>query len=110
MNLSQELIEKIGSTFRPSNEKRRRARPCRIKFNGEFVVTRSNKTVWQNIGHAKAAALCHLEYAIPGDGLRKETGYNGYDVQKRVLRELERIGAIQYVEASESELVELKNS
>lgn len=109
MKLPQELINKIESSFGPSNEKRSRVRPCRIRVNGRFVVTRSNKTVWRNIGHAKLAALNHLEHSVGGDDLRRITGYCRYDVHKLVLRELEKSGIIQYVEVSEGDLAELKN-
>ncbi len=61
MNIPPEVIAAIGASFEKAKlPKTVRTRPCRIKFNGEFITTTSKKTVWRNKGFAKAALLNHL--------------------------------------------------
>lgn len=61
MNIPIEVIEAIAQTFAAAKTpKTVKTRPCRIKFNGEFITTSSKKTVWRNKAFAKSALLNHL--------------------------------------------------
>ena len=98
MDITPEIINVISASFSPNKPpKTVKTRPCRIKFNGEFITTTSKKTVWRNKGFAKSALLNHLESyeiktAIFG------TRYPGHDAIKKLRDELERLGLIKYVE------------
>ena len=58
MNIPPEVIAAIDNSLEKAKlPKTVRTRPCRIKFNGEFITTTSKKTVWRNKGFAKAAGI-----------------------------------------------------
>ena len=65
-----QLIDKITDSFnKRSFRQKGKCKPVRIRWNGEFIVTTSNKTVWRNIGDAKMAFKHHLntvDYEIVG--------------------------------------------
>lgn len=109
MNIPPEVIDAIKSSFENAKcPKTVRTRPCRIKFNGEFITTRSKKTVWRNKGFAKAALLNHLQpigaainqYILKKNALT-HTHHHAY-VDSRIVKELrdelEKLGIIEYVE------------
>ena len=110
MNIPPEVIAAIDATFEKANfSKTARTRPCRIKFNGEFIITISKKTVWRNKAFAKSALLHHLrtryiaiainKYILNKKGSDRDLCYLGSDFELKDLREeLENLGIIEYVE------------
>ena len=111
MNIPPEVIAAIDNSFEKAKlPKTVRTRPCRIKFNGEFITTKSKKTVWRNKGFAKAALLNHLcegpigvainQYILKKNALT-HTHHHAY-VDSRIIKELrdelEKLGIIEYVE------------
>jgi hypothetical protein len=110
MNIPPEVIAAINATFENAKyPKTVKTRPCRIKFNGEFITTSSKKTVWRNKGFAKSALLNHLrtrdiaivvnKYILNKKGSDRDLCYFGSDFELKYLREeLENLGIIEYVE------------
>ena len=49
---------KLGQPLKPQA----RITPYRIKINGQYLTTRSGKTVWKRLGDAKNAFHNHLDY------------------------------------------------
>jgi hypothetical protein len=110
MNIPPEVIAAIKSSFENAKyPKTVKTRPCRIKFNGEFITTRSKKTVWRNKAFAKSALLHHLrtiyiaiavnKYILNKKGSYRDLCYFGSDFELKDLREeLENLGIIEYVE------------
>ena len=111
MNIPPEVIAAIDNSFEKAKlPKTVRTRPCRIKFNGEFITTRSKKTVWRNKGFAKAALLNHLherpigaainQYILKKNALTSTHHYSYVDsrIIKELRDELEKLGIIEYVE------------
>ena len=121
MNIPPEVIAAIKSSFENAKlPKTVRTRPCRIKFNGEFITTRSKKTVWRNKGFAKAALLQHLrtrdiaivvnKYILNKKGYR-DLCYFSSDFELKDLREeLENLGIIEYVEVDLEDFAVQKKS
>ena len=113
MNIPLEVIEAIEKSFLATKfPKTVKTRPCRIKFNGEFITTKSKKTVWRNKGFAKSALLHHiksniiissaiLEFVLRAklvnqpwtavDRIKSET-------YKQIADELEKQGVVEYIE------------
>ena len=108
MNIPPEVIAAIDATFEKAKlPKTVKTRPCRIKFNGEFITTSSKKTVWRNKGFAKSALLQHLngrvitlsiyEHVLNASN-RHPYFYVPSDEIKKLRDELENLGIIEYVE------------
>ena len=113
MNIPPEVIQAIGQSFAVTKTpKTVKTRPCRIKFNGEFITTGSKKTVWRNKGFAKAALLNHIK-SIPiissaiREFILKEklankpwnvVDYIKSETYKQIAEELEKQGIVEYVE------------
>jgi hypothetical protein len=113
MNIPPEVIQAIGQSFAVTKTpKTVKTRPCRIKFNGEFITTGSKKTVWRNKGFAKAALLNHIK-SIPiissaiREFILKEklankpwnvVDYIKSETYKQIADELEKQGIIEYIE------------
>lgn len=113
MNIPPEVIQAIGQSFAVTKTpKTVKTRPCRIKFNGEFITTGSKKTVWRNKGFAKAALLNHIK-SIPiissaiREFILKEklankpwnvVDYIKSETYKQIAEELEKQGIIEYIE------------
>jgi hypothetical protein len=109
MNIPPEVIAAIKSSFENAKyPKTVKTRPCRIKFNGEFITTSSKKTVWRNKGFAKSALLNHLQpigaainqYILKKNALTSTHHYSYVDsrIIKELRDELEKLGIIEYVE------------
>jgi hypothetical protein len=108
MNIPPEVIAAIKSSFEKAKyPKTVKTRPCRIKFNGEFITTSSKKTVWRNKGFAKAALSNHLHGKIITESIykyllnasnRHPYFYVPSDEIKKLRDELENLGIIEYVE------------
>jgi hypothetical protein len=108
MNIPPEVIDAIKSSFENAKyPKTVKTRPCRIKFNGEFITTRSKKTVWRNKGFAKSALLHHFNGKIITESIykyllnasnRHPYFYVPSDEIKKLRDELENLGIIEYVE------------
>ena len=113
MNIPPEVIQAIGQSFAVTKTpKTVKTRPCRIKFNGEFITTGSKKTVWRNKGFAKAALLNHIK-SIPiissaiREFILKEklankpwnvVDYIKSETYKQIADELEKQGIVEYIE------------
>lgn len=54
--LTPEQIEIIKNSFKYKEDLKHKT-PYRIKFDGKFLVTASNKTLWRGIGPAKLAIM-----------------------------------------------------
>ncbi len=113
MNIPIEVIEAVGKSFAAAKTpKTVKTRPCRIKFNGEFITTASKKTVWRNKGFAKSALLHHIKSntiiwpAIRDFILKVRLANQPWNVidyiksetYKQIADELENQGIIEYVE------------
>ncbi len=61
MNITPELIQSLESSFIYKDHKTKKQTPYRVKFNGEFITTKSKKTIWPSIGAAKNALINHFE-------------------------------------------------
>lgn len=61
MKTKEELIQIGLDSFKRSPESTRKWVPVRIRINGQFIKTDSNKSVWKCIGHAKNALRNHLD-------------------------------------------------
>jgi hypothetical protein len=90
--MDKELLLKLEKTFSYHTPKTITTRPCRIKFLGNFIVTNSKKTIWRNKGHAKLALLNHFKCSFYSSPLPN------YTVEE-IIKELEKLGHIEYVEA-----------
>ena len=57
-----ELTSVVASTFANADDRlnRRKKQPHRVKCNGKYIITESEKTVWPSIGAAKNAVRNHL--------------------------------------------------
>ena len=57
-----ELTNVVSSTFKNSKDglNRKKTQPYRVKCNGKYITTDSQKTVWPSIGAAKNAIRNHL--------------------------------------------------
>lgn len=109
MSIPPEVIEAIEKSLLASKPpKTVKTRPCRIKFNGEFITTSSKKTVWRNKAFAKTALLNHLrsgsiaiainKYILNKQGPDRNLCYlSGYEL-KTLRDELEKLGIIEYIE------------
>ena len=113
MNIPIEVIEAVGKSFAAAKTpKTVKTRPCRIKFNGEFITTGSKKTVWRNKGFAKSAFLHHIKSntiiwpAIRDFILKVRLANEPWNVidyiksetYKQIADELEKQSIIEYVE------------
>ena len=113
MDIHSEVIQAIGQSFAVTNTpKTVKTRPCRIKFNGEFITTGSKKTVWRNKGFAKSALLNHIKStAIISSAIKdfilkarlanqhwNVVDYIKSETYKQIVDELENQGIIEYVE------------
>ena len=108
MNIPPEVIAAIKSSFEKAKyPKTVKTRPCRIKFNGEFITTSSKKTVWRNKAFAKSALLLHFHGKIITESIykyllnasnRHPYFYVPSDEIKKLRDELENLGIIEYVE------------
>lgn len=113
MNIPSEVIQAIGQSFAVTKTpKTVKTRPCRIKFNGEFITTGSKKTVWRNKGFAKAALLNHIKSipiissAIREFILKEKLANKSWNVvdyiksetYKQIAEELEKQGFVEYIE------------
>ena len=113
MNIPPEVIEAVGKSFAAAKTpKTVKTRPCRIKFNGEFITTGSRKTVWRNKGFAKSALLNHIKStAIISSAIKdfilkarlanqpwNVIDYIKSETYKQIADELENQGIIEYVE------------
>lgn len=106
VKITQDLINVVSATFvkKTSTVK---TKPCRVKFEGQFITTESGKTVWRNIGFAKSAMLNHLNSQLAiSVYLQKILGtpYVYGKIVKEMLRELERAGVVEYVEVNDESL------
>ena len=123
MNIPPEVIAAIDNSFEKAKlPKTVKTRPCRIKFNGEFITTRSKKTVWRNKGFAKSALLNHLherpigaainQYILKKNALTSTHHYAYVDsrIIKELRDELENLGIIEYVEVDIEDFAVQKKS
>jgi hypothetical protein len=55
--LFEDAINQLVKTSKPLNP----IETWRIKVDGVFIITRSKKTVWKKINHAKSALRLHFE-------------------------------------------------
>lgn len=61
MNDYEKLFyERAEESLKPKTHKKKKSSCTRIKFDGEFITTHSNKTVWRTPAHAKSALKNHL--------------------------------------------------
>jgi hypothetical protein len=98
--ISDAGIARLKQSFRGFNQplKSRKSIPHRIRFNGEFITTDSNKTIWRTKGHAKSALLNHFHMSIGyGDKFLKDH-FPQCKTLKELMLFLEKAGIIQYVE------------
>ncbi len=123
MNIPPEVIAAIDNSFEKAKlPKTVKTRPCRIKFNGEFITTRSKKTVWRNKGFAKSAFLNHLHERPIGEAINQyilkknaltHTHHHAY-VDSRIIKELrdelEKLGIVEYVEVDLEDFAVQKKS
>lgn len=74
MNITPELIHSLESSFIYKDYQHKKQTPYRVKFNGQFITTRSKKTVWSSIGAAKNALINHFrgQYAHSVNNLGKQ--------------------------------------
>ena len=101
IQINDSLISAIELTFSNRNSTTVKTKPCRIKFNGKFITTESKKTVWRNIGFAKSALLNHLNCQYTISQYLKSThnlDYTYGSVNKKLIRDLEAAGVIEYIE------------
>lgn len=123
MNIPPEVIAAIGATFEKAKlPKTVKTRPCRIKFNGEFITTTSRKTVWRNKGFAKSALLKHFhnqsilvainQYILKKNALTYAHRLGCVDsaIMKELRDELEKLGIIEYVEVDIEDFAVQKKS
>ena len=113
MNIPPEVIGAIEKSFLATKfPKTVKTRPCRIKFNGEFITTKSKKTVWRNKGFAKSAFLHHIKSSIIISSAILEfilkaklvnqpwqvIDYIKSETYKQIVDELEKQGIVEYIE------------
>ena len=62
----QDIIDALSKNLQAIDKDQRRKvqKPCRIKWNGKLIRTRSGKTVWSSIGAAKNALNLEFGYGI----------------------------------------------
>lgn len=113
MSIPPEVIEAIEKSLLASKPpKTVKTRPCRIKFNGEFITTKSKKTVWRNKGFAKSALLHYfksniiissaiLEFILRAKLVNQPwtaVYYIKSETYKQIADELEKQGIVEYIE------------
>jgi hypothetical protein len=108
--ITNEELSRLQQSFPEFKEKKVSTKPCRIKFCGKFIRLSSGKTIWRTKGFAKTALLNHLKdsrelpkscYHFAGT-----VPYVVSDEVKKLLRELESTGVVQYVEVGTQEFAE----
>ena len=74
---------------------KKKSNPCRIKYNGEFIVTLSGKTIWRTRAHCMSALRHHVKEIVERDGYRP-----GREMEvKRAMAEI--MDQIEIIEVSE---------
>lgn len=89
----QKIIQSLTYHSNPDLKRNTPKSVWRVKVNGQFISTASNKTVWKEIGHAKNAIINHIDNSQANDNPRS----NRLD-GKEVLQELMRCGVIEFIE------------
>ena len=102
INIDQDVLRQIDATFMKKDHRLRKSTPCRVRFLGKFITTKSGKTLWRTMGHAKSAILNHFERCSRfGYGLpflpRGQYGYVDGETMKGFIRQLESEGHLEYV-------------
>lgn len=72
-------------------------KPCRIKYDGDYIAVSSGKSVWKHRGHAKNALINHFQYG-------KEKAFivsNGFKDAKEFVKFLDDNKVIEFVEFDE---------
>lgn len=116
---SQELANVVGSTFNHSEDglKRKNTQPHRVKCNGRYIITESNKTIWPSIGAAKNAIRNHLNisYSLNGwlkqlrvqDAANRDAAVSPYyynsEELDQIIKYLETNNIIEYVPYTDGE-------
>ena len=100
INIDLSILSLISATFKTNKPNKVKTKPCRIQFQGEFITTASNKTVWRNIGFAKSALLNHFESSEIVNTILKAQLQKSPQKQdiKNLIKQLENAGFIKYVE------------
>lgn len=71
-------LEKTFTIISPQSPQKKNKIPIRIKWKGNYIVTKSGKTVWPHIGAAKNAFWNHMAYlCVPS--LKPINTYGRYD-------------------------------
>ena len=93
--ITEELINSFVKSFKYVDVKKRKISPTRIRVNGQFITTLSNKTVWQSLGAAKNALRNHV-YSTARYG---SVIYENYNF---VIDSLVEKGILEFVQVSET--------
>ena len=116
--MPQEVITVVESTFGTSvDKKRRKQTPHRVKVNGKYIITQSNKTVWPSLGAAKNAIRNHIATSDDlkkwirklevQDAINADRGVSLYyrysKINDEIIQYLEINNIIEYVPYSEGE-------
>lgn len=113
-----DLTAAVESSFKQADDQinRRKSKPHRVKVNGKYIITDSNKTVWPSIGAAKNAIRNHIGnsmaisnwvYAMdqnksPFDRLFSSTPLYS-DIKDEIIKVLESNKIIVYVPYTDGE-------
>ena len=96
----------------PATSRGRKGAPYRIKFRGEFLTTKSRKTVWSSLGAAKLAfrnefdnSLAFKNYLYAGDSLCEVTPLEGPLLQMTWLEKEGFLREIYHALLEETEFV-----
>ncbi len=81
-------------------------KPVRVKVNGKYIYTKSGKSLWKTVGHAKSAIKHHF-CSMYQNPLEKEVYYGnqatGYKEHNAVwagfIKHLEEKGILEFVPA-----------
>ena len=105
INIDQDVLTQIDATFVKKDHHLRKSTPCRVRFLGKFITTKSGKTLWRTVGHAKSAILNHFEQQCGSYHGKKnlpflprsQYGYVDGETMKGFIRQLESEGHLEYV-------------
>lgn len=91
----------------PKETKRKLTKVTRILFDGEFVTTFSNKTVWRQLGHAKSALKNHMT-EIEYKQQRQVKNYLCSGFAEKFINSMVECGRLKFVEVDAAEFVKIK--
>jgi transposase len=96
----REFEERAIKSLAPKTHKNKKSKITRIKFDGQFITTTSNKTVWRTKSFAASALRGHLD-PIADAVVRHEKDYIRMTPHvDKFIQDMQNSGRLEFVTAS----------